>query len=504
MVESLADAPISPAQRRVAILIGVLVSASVVTSWLLVGRPLPWMQGPAFFTAYDILSAGLDATTAFLLFAQFRQIGTVPMLFVASGYAFNACMALLHVSTIDGLMFTHRLFGEDNTTFWLRIFWLSAVPMSGILCALTQGMPRVGRPDRLVLVAGCGVAVAVLAASVLASPPLVHRLPDLSPKPANFTNTYLIVLPAVLGIQAVAIGLLMVKTRGRSVLSGWLILAIVSVTAETLSGWVLQGVVADRRYSAVYYIARCAGLAGSSVLLLALLNEIAAMYRRIAASQHVLERVVAERTADLAKMVGERDLLLREVYHRVKNNLQTMDALVFAEQRRIKDPAAKDAFVRLRNRVFALGLVHKQLMASDDLATFSIQPFLEDLVHNLAIGAGLDQAGTRIVTQVDPVVVTLDVATPVGLLVTELLSNAIKHGSGDTIHVGFGRIAGDAAELVVANGCRGDVTPSPESWEPNVGSRVINGLVRQLRGKKVVRLEGGIRVEVSIPIGTAV
>ena len=497
-VDSLADAASTRAQRRTAVAFSLLLSATCLTVLQFVGRPFPWINGPAFFTAYDILSAVLDSVTAFLLFAQFRQVGTLPMLCVAVGYTFAACMALLHVSSIGGLLFPHRLVSEENTSFWIRICWLSSVPAAGILCALTQNAPRISRPGQSVRRAILIAALLVTAVFVLTSPPFIEFLPDLSPKPQNFTNTYLTVLPIALGVQVTAIVLLLWKTKGRTVLTLWLMMAILATADDTIAGWLVLGVLPDRRYSVSFYIARCAGLASDSVLLLAFLNEIALMYRRLANSQHTLKRLVAERTADLSTLVGERDLLLREVYHRVKNNLQTMDSLVYAEQRRIQDPAAKEAFVRLRNRVFALGLVHKQLMASDDLETFSIQPFLEELVQNLSVSSGLDQSGFEIVTQVEPVSVTLDVATPIGLLVTELLSNAIKHGGAGTIHVGFCR-AGDDAELVVANG-NGTVIASPDAWEPNIGSRVIDGLVRQLRGKKIVKRDDGTRVEVRIPM----
>ena len=341
-------------------------------------------------------------------------------------------------------------------------------------------------------------ALLVTAVFVLTSPPFIGWLPDLTPKPENFSNTFLTVLPVAVGTQVTAVSLLVWKTKGRTVLTLWLIMAILATAGDTIAGWLLLGITPDRRYSASFYIARCAGFASGSVLLLAFLNEIAAMYRRLADSKQTLKRLVMERTADLNTLVGERDLLLQEVYHRVKNNVQTMDALVYAEQRRTEDPAAKEAFLRLRNRVFALGLVHKQLMASDDLETFSIQPFLEELVHNLSDSYGIDQSGFKIVTSVEPITVTLEVATPVGLLVTELLSNAIKHGAHGTIHIGFGRV-GDDAQLVVGNNNR-IASPAPDAWEPKLGSRVVDGLVRQLRGVKTVIYDGGTRVEVRIPM----
>src|SRR3546814_7139449 len=81
-----------------------------------------------------------------------------------------------------------------------------------------------------------------------------------------------------------------------------------------------------------------------------------------------LEGMVEERTAALR----QRDLLLREVYHRVKNNLQIIDGMVMMQARQLKDQAAKDSLQALRSRIYALGLVHQPLMAPRDLQTFDI------------------------------------------------------------------------------------------------------------------------------------
>ena len=115
-----------------------------------------------------------------------------------------------------------------------------------------------------------------------------------------------------------------------------------------------------------------------------------------------LEQVVFERT----KALAERDLLLREVYHRVKNNLQVVDAMLLMRAVKITDPEAREAFSELRSRVFALGLVHQQLMGSADLKTFDIEPFLNELLANIMGGAA--PAGIRLNVEACPLVVDLD------------------------------------------------------------------------------------------------
>jgi PAS domain S-box-containing protein len=208
-----------------------------------------------------------------------------------------------------------------------------------------------------------------------------------------------------------------------------------------------------------------------------------------------LEIVVEERTAALA----QRDLLLREVYHRVKNNLQIVDSLLLMQARRLADPDAKAALENLRGRVYALGLVHHQLMGSKDLETFDIAPFLEELSRHLLEGAGGAEVGLSV--RAAPLKVGLDFAIPLGLLVTELVTNSMKHafdGGPGAIDVTLEDAeAGEVVLQVSDNGCGYD--PAAFSATPSLGASIVSGLVRQLRGVMTISNEGGTRSMVRLP-----
>jgi two-component sensor histidine kinase len=196
----------------------------------------------------------------------------------------------------------------------------------------------------------------------------------------------------------------------------------------------------------------------TAALLWPLLPKIAAL-----PSAAELERRVEERTAELARVVEEqkatlaqRDLLLREVYHRVKNNLQMVDGLLVMQSRQITDPDARKALRGLRDRIFALGLVHQQLMSSSDLKTFDIAPFLSELSSNIVDGG----AGGEVALSVEaiPLDVGLDFAIPLGLLVNELVTNSLKHAfpdGGGEIEVNLSRADGGELLLVVADNGKG-------------------------------------------------
>ena len=210
-----------------------------------------------------------------------------------------------------------------------------------------------------------------------------------------------------------------------------------------------------------------------------------------------LEAMVEARTAALA----QRDLLLREVYHRVKNNLQVVDSLVVMQARHLSDPVAKEALLGLRSRVYALGLVHHQLMGSTNLNTFDVAPFLQELSANVVEG-GADQ-DIELNVEAIPLEVGLDFAIPLGLLVTELVTNALKHAFPDgpgVIDVVLERgEAGDIALIVADNGV-GYVPDggSGESGGAGLGTSIINGLVAQMRGVMTVRTDNGTRCEIRL------
>lgn len=205
-------------------------------------------------------------------------------------------------------------------------------------------------------------------------------------------------------------------------------------------------------------------------------------------------RALAE--TELRNTLAQRDLLLREVYHRVKNNLQIVDGLVMMQARQLKDPAAAVALAGLRSRVYALGLVHHQLMASTNLETFDLGPFLQELVRNILDGG--DHDAVTLELDVEPLQVDFDFAIPLGLLVTELVTNALKHALRD----GRGRIkvacrpSPDGRVLLsVADDGPGRAA---EDSGTGLGSIIIAGLVGQLDGEMTTRNAPGLVTEISL------
>jgi PAS domain S-box-containing protein len=237
---------------------------------------------------------------------------------------------------------------------------------------------------------------------------------------------------------------------------------------------------------------------GEPLLAVAVVEDIDEGHRAQAAlaeAKRELEAMVAQRTAALA----QRDLLLREVYHRVKNNLQIIDSMMLMQARRLADGDAKTAMENLRRRVYALSLVHQQLMGSADLETFDISPFLHELSSHLVEGAG--QGDIALSVEAAPLKVGLDFAIPLGLLVTELVTNSMKHAFADRagrITVALEPAGPGEVVLRVTDDGRG-YDPAAPGPSTSVGTKIIEGLVRQLSGVLSVTADHGTQTVVRLP-----
>ena len=180
----------------------------------------------------------------------------------------------------------------------------------------------------------------------------------------------------------------------------------------------------------------------------------------------------------------------------MKNYLQIVDSLLLMQARRLADPDACAALQSLRARVYAMGLVHHQLMGSADLETFDIAPFLQDLTQHLLEGAAGDGIGLSV--RAAPLRVGLDFAIPLGLLVTELVTKSIKHagaGGRESIEVVLTEVEPGELVLEVFDDGRGGA-PTGDS---GLGATIVEGLVQQLKGALTASADRGSRVVVRMP-----
>ncbi len=206
---------------------------------------------------------------------------------------------------------------------------------------------------------------------------------------------------------------------------------------------------------------------------------------------------IAARDEELTRHLAQKDAMLREIHHRVKNNLQVISSLLNLQQRTLNDPAARAAVSDTRQRIAALALVYRALYQSPDMRKVDLRDFLEELIGQLV----MSEAGQMVRTDLacDPLVMDPDLLAPLALFAVEAISNARKHGlaEGGRLGVSF-VVSGEKAELVISDtGVPGRVS----RVGPGVGRTLMTAFARQLRGE--VKFEtaagGGLRTSLVFP-----
>lgn len=140
-----------------------------------------------------------------------------------------------------------------------------------------------------------------------------------------------------------------------------------------------------------------------------------------------LDQRVQERTVELSAMLREREVLLREVHHRVKNNLQVISSLISLQRQRMAADAGGEALRQCQARVLTIARVHELLYRAHDAARIPFAEYVEQLVAGIDDIAALGPR-VRIETEVEDVLMSVESGVPCGLILNELITNALKHG----------------------------------------------------------------------------
>ena len=200
----------------------------------------------------------------------------------------------------------------------------------------------------------------------------------------------------------------------------------------------------------------------------------------------ITERKRAEEL--VGKSLKEKDMLLKEVHHRVKNNMQIISSLLSLQSRGISDTQYRNMFDESRNRIKAMALIHEKLYKSDDLAHINFGEYTRALVASLIRTYNISPGRIRVKTKIDDFLFGLDNAVPCGLLINELISNAMQHAFPDDregeISVAITKVGNRRFELTVRDNGIG----LPEGFDlrtaRSLGMRLVSLLAEeQLAGK---------------------
>jgi two-component sensor histidine kinase len=195
-----------------------------------------------------------------------------------------------------------------------------------------------------------------------------------------------------------------------------------------------------------------------------------------------------EREADLRQSLAQKQMMLREIHHRVKNNLQTVTSLLNLYARIPRGDAVKQAFADVQMRINALALVHRHLYESQDMQEVDLHPFMTNLCSLLQDGSGVPPRRVRLSVDIPHVRVTGDRAVPLALLTTEILTNSFKHAFPNQraggISVRIAREPDGMAKLVIADDGVGRGERNTDNELPgSMGQTLIEAFTRQLGGE---------------------
>ncbi|KNZ32676.1 MAG: hypothetical protein AD742_10670 [Methylibium sp. NZG] len=218
------------------------------------------------------------------------------------------------------------------------------------------------------------------------------------------------------------------------------------------------------------------------------------------ASADVTERHRQQRRIELA--LAERETLLREVYHRVKNNLQIIQSLLNLQRRGLPDGVARAALADSVERVRAMALVHEKLYQHGSLSAISLREYTHDLLVQIGEAAGAHRRGITLRAEVDAVEAALDVSVPYGLLVAELVSNSLKHAFADDrggeVCVVLKR-DGETISLEVRDNGIGLPAGFDLEQPQSMGLQLAASLAEQLGGTLAASNRGGAVFTASLP-----
>ena len=227
---------------------------------------------------------------------------------------------------------------------------------------------------------------------------------------------------------------------------------------------------------------------------------------RVVARTADLEREVAERLAAeeaLKVSLGEKELLLKEIHHRVKNNMQVVSSLLDLQANQLDDPVALDMFRDGQNRVRTMALVHEKLYQTDNLARIDMADYIAELATDLMESYEREANSVDLNIDAEEVELDVDLAVPCGLILNELISNAFKHGfpSGKQgeVHVGLSGSTGEELVLMVEDDGVGMPADFDIKKTQSLGLQLVQTLIAQIRGRLELRREGGTAFVICFP-----
>jgi len=241
--------------------------------------------------------------------------------------------------------------------------------------------------------------------------------------------------------------------------------------------------------------------------------------------QKHLEKMVADRTAELEnkakslereisirkdieerirKSLKEKDVLLQEIHHRVKNNMAIISSFLNLKAATISDLEIKQMFKDSQQRIKSMALVHEKLYHNEFLANINVGEYFSDLLNDLVRNYHVDQQNIDLAIQVDDLSFSLDLLIPIGLMTNEIITNSFKHAFAEVtkpeISIELHKEDNEIILLKITDNGPGFKIQEKREQNKSIGLMIIKALIEQIDGQMSVNVDRGVEYNIRFPL----
>ncbi len=421
---------------------------------------------------------------AFLSFGRYHVLRNPLSYWIGIGFVTFGVLSVLFILTWPGLLSGEQglIAHLPSTSAWIAVLGMSSLGVFLLFATILKWPRKKTFPGRnwLWSVGAWGATIVIIA---LLAVRFEQYLPPLVGAEGNFTKPLMIKVWIISLLLVFAIGLVF-STR-RYLQTGDALQGYVAITQVTLTYGVFSIIIGQRRYDIWDYLLRVILAAGFLTMMFGLLSDYVQLFYRE------------------QKKTREKEILLRELYHRTKNNMHVISNMIDLQARQIKNNAFDSVFLDIKNRIQAMALVHEKLYASKDLSGLEAGEYVRDLAA--AIMMTFEGPAKRVSFELNAEYLDLSIETaiPLGLVLNELISNSMKHAFPEEmsgkITVNISREGGNLHLKYRDNG-----TGLPEGMDisksGSLGFLIIYNLVdKQLEGTIEMKRNHGTEFEIIVP-----
>jgi len=235
-----------------------------------------------------------------------------------------------------------------------------------------------------------------------------------------------------------------------------------------------------------------------SILLLLLILTIFIALLNIRKRKQELQR----KNEIILQSLDEKEALLKELHHRVKNNLQVVSSLLSVQSRSIEDEKARDAVKEGKNRVNAMAMIHEELYNQKDFRSLNVKEYIEQLSGHLFSSYSLNENKVELIRDIENINLDIEKMIPLGLILNESISNSLKYAFNNKPGQLKVELKSDNSFIYLKISDTGDGFEIPEDWSKvkSLGLRLMKMFSDKLKAEMVLKSENGFSIQLKIPI----